>query len=120
MTPLTAFTGLPADGILKAVLRRVPNQVVKMHSLQDARAQQVLQLELAKKALEMMHVSVRERRTKKQLQFIDTTHAQSCDMWTSTWVTTYCKQNFFDTTVGNHGSMVWTEDGDQGTIELHL
>jgi hypothetical protein len=21
-------------------------------------------------------------------------------MWTSTWVTTYCKQNFFDTAVG--------------------
>jgi hypothetical protein len=66
VTPLTAFTGLPADGFLKAVLRRVLNQVVKVHSLQDARAQQVLQLESAKKALEKRHVSVQERRTKKQ------------------------------------------------------
>jgi hypothetical protein len=77
MTPLTAFTGLPADGILKAVLRRVPNQVVKMHSLQDARAQQVLQLESAKKDLEMMHVSVQERRTKKQQDAIHRHNARA-------------------------------------------
>jgi 5-hydroxyisourate hydrolase-like protein (transthyretin family) len=77
VAPLTAFTGLPADGILKAVLRKLPNQVVKVHTLQDARAQQVLQLESAKKALEMMHVSVQERRTKKQQDAIQRHNART-------------------------------------------
>jgi hypothetical protein len=77
VAPLTAFTGLPADDILKAVLRKLPTQAVKVHTLQDARAQQVLQLELAKKALEMMHVSVQARRSKKQQDAIQRHNART-------------------------------------------
>jgi len=55
--PLSAFTSLPADSLL-LVIKRTDRGSVKVSSIEEARAKQLMEIERVQKALEEMHRSI--------------------------------------------------------------
>lgn len=103
---LTIFTNLAISSPISAIKER-RGETVKVHSLSEVRAKQLLNIQQLQKSLDDMHKDVTQRSTKRRRQAVDSLNRRTSVRPVNFWEGDYVLRGFLKRQRGRKPSLRW-------------